>query len=85
MWSPHIGHLVGRVTPCAPAFGLPVKQNVQFQRRAEDCPPYQHAKEGRIRDAGRQCLRSPVSPAPTLPATHDPSPRPALPPRYVIA
>ena len=67
MWSPHIGHLVGRVTPCAPAFGLPVKQNVQFQRRAEDCPPYQHAKEGRIRDAGRQCLRSPVSPAPTLP------------------
>src|SRR6266704_3362123 len=67
MWSPHIGHLVGRVTPCAPSFGLPAKQNVQFQRRAEDCPPYQHAKEGRIRDAGRQCLRSPVSPAPTLP------------------
>ncbi len=62
MWSPHIGHLVGRVTPRAPSFGLPAKQNVQFQRRAEDCPPYQHAKEGRIRDAGRQCLRSPSLP-----------------------
>src|SRR5206468_10168257 len=85
MWSPHIGHLVGRVTPCAPSFGLPVKQNVQFQRRAEDCPPYQHAKEGRIRDAGRQCLRSPVSPAPTPPPPRTlvpdpPSPVPFFPP-----